>query len=133
MLGGIARNKRKIDKKEMAWKAEKNILERKIALKEEKQQFKKKIKKSTSKMLIAFLFFNFTLIELFTGYITVKQLLISSQLGLAVDFTPLVTLIGAVVGEVMSFAIYSLKAAKENSAGGIVYEKYMKDTDNSVG
>jgi len=43
-----------------------------------------------------------------------------SQTGM-VDFTPIVTLIGAVVGEIIGFAIYAAKAAKENTVGGIVY------------
>ena len=37
-------------------------------------------------------------------------------------FSPLVALISAVVGEVIAFAIYALKSAKENTKGGIVYE-----------
>ena len=41
------------------------------------------------------------------------------------DFTPLVTLIGAVVSEVIGFAIYAIKSAKENTSGGIVYETAM--------
>lgn len=45
------------------------------------------------------------------------------------DFTPLVTLIGAVVSEVIGFAIYALKAMKENSKGGIVYDTAMRIDD----
>lgn len=41
------------------------------------------------------------------------------------DLTPLITLIGAVVSEVIGFAIYSIKAAKENTSGGIVYDLAM--------
>ena len=41
------------------------------------------------------------------------------------DFTPLVTLIGAVVSEVIGFAIYAIKSAKENTEGGIIYETTM--------
>jgi len=43
------------------------------------------------------------------------------------DFSPLVTLIGAVVSEVIGFAIYSIKATKENTKGGIVYDTAMKE------
>jgi hypothetical protein len=35
--------------------------------------------------------------------------------------TPLTTLIGAVISEVVGYAVYSLKAAKENTIGGIQY------------
>ena len=37
------------------------------------------------------------------------------------DFSPLITLISAVIGETIGFFIYSSKAAKENCKGGIVY------------
>ena len=46
---------------------------------------------------------------------------------MAPDFSPLITLIGAVVGEVIGFAIYSIKAAKENTKGGIVYDTAMRE------
>ena len=51
------------------------------------------------------------------------------------DFTPLVTLIGAVISEVIGYAIYSLKAMKENTSGGIVYDSDIgnNDNNNSVG
>jgi hypothetical protein len=69
---------------------------------------------STSKKLILFLFINCTIIELFTIFVTLKSFTLAAATGLAVDFTPLVTLIGAIVGEVIGFAIYSLKAVREN-------------------
>ena len=46
------------------------------------------------------------------------------------DLTPLITLIGAVVSEVIGFAIYSIKAAKENTSGGIVYDLAMQNNKN---
>ena len=80
------------------------------------------MKTSTSKKLIAFLFINCTVIEIFTMVVTILDMQLSLKLGMMPDFSPLVSLIGAVVGEVISYAIYSLKAAKENSAGGLVYD-----------
>ena len=59
-----------------------------------------------------------------------------------IDFTPLVALIGAVVGEVLGYAIYSLKAAKENTLNGITYmtaqyeleqKKKQENIDNAAG
>ena len=44
-----------------------------------------------------------------------------------VDFSPIVTLIGAVVGEVIGFAIYAAKSTKENTEGGIVYQNMMNE------
>lgn len=80
-------------------------------------------KMSTTKKFMLFLFINCTLIELFTGWVTVQNLILAREMGILLDFTPLVTLIGAIVGEVFSFAVYAAKSAKENIKGGIIYEK----------
>lgn len=85
----------------------------------------------TSKLLILFLFINCTVIEIFTGWAMVKMLSIALITGLSIDFTPLVALIGAVVGEVFGYAIYSLKSAKENSVGGIVYDSALRELENN--
>jgi hypothetical protein len=70
------------------------------------------------------LFINCSLIELFTGYITIIDLKLAETIG-AVDFVPIVTLIGAVVSEIIGFAIYAVKATKENTNGGIKYQAMM--------
>lgn len=44
---------------------------------------------------------------------------------LAVDFSPLTALIGAIVTEVIGYAVYSIKSMKENTKGGITYETAM--------
>ena len=53
--------------------------------------------------------------------------------GNSIDFSPLVTLIGSVIGEVIGFAIYSLKSAKENSEGGIVYDSIFRNKEDANG
>lgn len=110
----------RIAKKETEWKIDKFILEREQKIKKEKQQFKTKI--STTKLLMIFLFLNCTAIEIFTGWVTIKSFSLAMMTGAIIDFSPLVALISAVVGEVIAFAIYALKSAKENTKGGIVYE-----------
>lgn len=112
---------------ERRWQREKPLREREYKLKEDQRQFKEthKPKISTSKLLIVFLFINCTIIEIFTGYVTLKSLDIATMTFMMPDFTPLVTLIGAVVSEVIGFAIYAIKSAKENTSGGIVYETAM--------
>ena len=80
-------------------------------------------KMSTTKKFMLFLFINCTLIELFTGWVTVQNLILAREMGILLDFTPLVTLIGAIVGEVFSFAVYAAKSTKENTKGGIIYEQ----------
>lgn len=122
----------KIIREEQNWTNQKKYLNKKIELKKDKELFllKNKKKISTSKILILFLFINCTVIEIFTGWVTIKSFSYSLMTGNAIDFSPLVTLIGAVVGEVIGFAIYSLKSTKENTAGGVVYDSIFRDKDS---
>ena len=122
----------KITREEQNWTDQKKYLNKKIELKKDKELFllKNKKKISTSKILILFLFINCTVIEIFTGWVTIKSFSYSLMTGNAIDFSPLVTLIGAVVGEVIGFAIYSLKSTKENTAGGVVYDSIFRDKDS---
>ena len=112
---------------EKQWKKEKSLQERKYKIKKEKRELKSLygFKLPTSKLLILFLFINCTLIELFTGWVTIKSIDLATLTMVGPDFTPLVTLIGAVVSEVIGFAIYAIKSAKENTEGGIIYETTM--------
>ena len=88
-------------------------------------------KMPTTKKFMLFLFINCTLIELFTGWVTIQNIQLAKDFGILLDFTPLVTLIGAIVGEVFSFAVYAVKSAKENTKGGIVYENAFRENQNS--
>lgn len=127
----MTKEERDITIKEHRWQREKEVLERKYKLKQEKKEFKKQFlpKISTSKLLIFFLFINCTIIELFTGFVTLKSLDLTTLTMANPDFTPLVALIGAVVSEVVGYAVYALKSAKENTAGGITYEAAMRQID----
>lgn len=120
-----------IKKEELYWNAEKVILERKQKLREEKREMRKPKKLPTTKLLIGFLFINCTLVELFTGWATAQSLKISYTTGNPMDFSPLVTLIGAVVTEVMGFAVYAVKATKENTANGITYMMAQQSLSNN--
>lgn len=127
----MTKEERDITIKEHRWQREKEVLERKYKLEQEKREFKKQFlpKISTSKLLILFLFINCTIIELFTGFVTLKSLDLTTLTMANPDFTPLVALIGAVVSEVVGYAVYALKSAKENTAGGITYEAAMRQID----
>ena len=121
----VAELEKRVEQEEKRWELEKPLLEREQKVNSEKEEFaKKKNKLTTSKILIGFLFLNCTLIEIFTGWAMIKMLYIAY-----IDFTPLVALIGAVVGEVIGYGIYSLKSAKENSVGGLVFESAMKEKE----
>ena len=116
--------------KRQKWEEDKKVLETAYQIDKEKRDLKnlykpEAAKKTTTKLLIAFLFISCTAIELFTGYITIKSFHLAEINGISPDLTPLITLIGAVVGEVVSFAIYAVKSTKENQQGGIVYDLAM--------
>ena len=120
-----------IEREEIYWNAEKVILERKQKLREEKREMRKPKKMSTTKLLVGFLFINCTIVEIFTGWATAQSLKISYMTGNPIDFSPLVTLIGAVVTEVMGFAVYAIKATKENTANGITYMMAQQSLNNN--
>lgn len=48
------------------------------------------------------------------------------------DLAALYALVGAAVSECIGYVSYNLKATKENTKGGIVYDSAMKD-DKAVG
>jgi hypothetical protein len=129
-------NNKTLTLEEKKWEIEKGYLERIYQLKTDKKAMRRKLlgKIPTSKLLIAFLFANCTAIEIFTGWTTIQSFKLASEMMISPDLTPLVALIGAVVGEVIGYAVYSAKATKENTAGGIVYDQAMHSNhDNSVG
>ena len=132
-------NRKKLNKKKEKWQLEKELLQEQIELKKQKLKFfelNKIIKKqsSTTKRIILFLFINCSLIEIFTGIITMINLHLAATTGAMIDFTPIVTLIGAVVSEVIGFAIYAVKATKQNTRNGIVFEQMMNkyNTENNT-
>ena len=115
----LKKKEARLRKKQKEWAIEKELIKSKNEMKREKRELKEKM--PTSKKLITFLFVNCTVIELFTFFVTIQSINLSPITGMSVDTAPLVTLIGAVVGEVIAYAIYSAKAAKENTEGGIEY------------
>lgn len=124
--------KREIERAEKMWALEKPILERRNQLRNEQEEFKKKKQKlATSKLLVIFLFANCSLIEIFTGWATLRMLDATVNTGI-IDFTPLVTLVGAIVGEVFGYTVYSLKSMKENTAGGIIYDIAMQGLESPL-
>lgn len=122
----INKRKNSLRKKQKNWEQEKDIIIEQIKLKNDKEKIKGHNKLSMSKKIILFLFINCTLIELFTGYITIMDLNIAKTTGM-VDFSPMIALITAVVGEVIGFAVYAVKSMKENTQGGITYQAMMNE------
>lgn len=119
------RQKRKIEKAIEIWQEDKPLLIAKQDLIQDKKDVKNRNKiarqgLTMTKRLMLFLFISCTIIQLFTLVVTAY----SVHQGVY-DFSALQMLITAVVGEVVAFAIYSIKSLKENTKGGIVYESAM--------
>lgn len=123
---------KKINQQKEQLQKQKEYLLKKQQIKELKRGLRAKIKLSTSKILMYFLLLNCTAIEVYTGIVTIININIARQLYISPDLTPLVTLISAVVGETIGFAIYSAKATKQNCKGGIVYEQAMFEANNNL-
>lgn len=133
----LSRNEKKeILRDSKAWEYDKEYLEKKYVLKQEKKELKQKYNKSkmpsTSKMLIAFLFISCTLIEIFTGYVTIRSFQLAEMTMMSPDLSPLISLIGSIVSETIGFAIYAIKSTKENTKGGIVYDSAMAQINNAM-
>ena len=65
--------------------------------------------------------------EIFIGWVTIKSFALADMIGMYPDFTPLITLIGAVIGETLSYGIYCVKSKAENTKDGIVYQSMIND------
>ena len=78
-----------------------------------------------------FLFINFTILEFFTAWVTIQSFSLAYAIGTMPDFMPLITLLGAIIGETISYAIYSAKSQAENTSGGLIYESAMLNLQNN--
>ena len=140
-LRKLRRDAKNINFKENIWKQQKTIKLRENKLEQEKKEIQNERNRiklpSWSKMLLLFLFLNFTALEIFIGYVTIQSFALAFAVGVMPDFTPLVTLIGLVAGETISYGVYCAKSKAENSQGGIVYDATMhglkNDNNDSVG
>ena len=145
-LRKLRKNKEDIDFQEKLWLQFKPIKIRENKIEQEKKEIineRHRIKLPTwSKFLLVFLFINFTILEIFVGWITVQSFNLAYATGVLPDFTPLVTLIGAVIGQTLTYWTYCNKSKAENTEGGIVFQSMMnnfqlqqtrEDDNNAVG
>ena len=77
---------------------------------------------TTSKMALWFLFILCFAVIIFTGIVTIKEFALAYALGMMPDFTPLVAMIGGIIGACIDVAAYFAKSAKENTQGGITFQ-----------
>lgn len=106
------------------WQHEKEIVASyEQMLKEQRELIGTTRKISTTKRLVNFLFLNCTIVEIYALWAMTKMQ----------DLSALSVLISAIIGEVIAFAIYSIKSMRENMKNGIVYDMAMKDKENTPG
>lgn len=121
---------KKLKKLAEKWANQKAILEQEEQIRREKHQIvAEKKKRTTTKRYMLYLFGTCTLIELFTGYLMIHQMVLAQQGLIAPDMSPQITLISVVVAEVVAFAIYAVKSLKENTVGGVVYDMAMRNVE----
>lgn len=130
------KRQKEINEKVENWEIERENIKKCNGIRDEYNQLTKSKtdKLSMSKKALIFLFINCTLVEIFTGWVTVKSFALAFAMGIMPDFSPLLAIIGAVVGEVVGLMTYYAKSTKENTVGGIVYENSLmayKETSNN--
>ena len=118
------KRRRKIQKQQQNWKVERQNIQRENNIKNDFNKINNKnpFKITTSKKAMWFLFILCTLIILFTAWITLKEFQLAMQYNITPDFTPLVAMIGAVIGATIDVSAYFAKSAKENIKGGITFQ-----------
>lgn len=130
-LRKLRKYKENINFQEKLWLQLKPVLNRQNKIEQEKKEIineRHRIKLPTwSKLLLVFLFINFTILEIFVGWITVQSFNLAYTTGVLPDFTPLVTLIGAVIGQTLTYWTYCNKSKAENTEGGIVFQSMMNN------
>ena len=122
-LGYYKRQAKRIGKEEKCWEIEKSNIERRNKMDEERRaitQEKRRI--TTSKFLVLFLFANCTAVQVVAIIATIESFHVAMATGMAPDMSALIALISAIVGEVIGYAVYAVKATKENMKGGITYD-----------
>ncbi|MCD8286171.1 MAG: hypothetical protein LUD50_02965 [Clostridia bacterium] len=84
-------------------------------LKAEREKYWPKKKRNYSKLALAYILLSATAVQIYS----------MAAMWYYMDLSALYSLIGATVGEAISFCAYEAKSAKENSAGGIIHDTAM--------
>ena len=93
-------------------------IQRKRALRAERRKYRLRIKWPTqSKLGMWYIFISCTAVQIYS----------MAALWHFADLSPLYALIGATVGEGLTYYAYTAKAKAENTTGGIVYENSLKN------
>lgn len=109
----LREHKRKLRQIEKA--GEKKLLRDELKRKR-KEYWPQKKWPSTAKLAMAYIFASCTAVQIYS----------MAAMWHFADLSALYSLIGATVGEVISYCAYAAKSAKENAKGGIVHDMAMK-------
>ena len=118
------------------WEIEKQILEREQSILPEKEELKQKKKETKipyAKKTLTALLINSVIVEIGIAYVTYSSVQLAYITGSPPDFGPLLALIPIVIGQTVSYGIYSNKSKAENTQGGIVYDLAMKNDEEAKG
>lgn len=97
--------------------------ERKRILKEKRESYKNHIAwPSQSKMGMWYIFVSCSIVQIYSMI----------AMWHFADLSPLTALIGATVGEGITYYAYTAKAKAENTEGGIVYANSLKETETET-
>lgn len=96
------------------------MYEKGIALKKRREYKRQKKRITTSKLAMWFIFWNCAAVELYS-------MVAMWHFG---DLSALYALLGAVVGQSITYISYNNKSCRENSRGGITYETAMSEPTN---
>lgn len=100
---------------------ERKLLEAELKRKREEYWPKRK-PPSASKVALAYIFLSCTAVQLYS----------MAAMWHFADLSALYSLIGATVGEAISYCAYAAKATKENTEGGIVHDMAMKSKEGAT-
>lgn len=108
------KRKHQIKLRKIERKGKKHMM--RLELKAAREKYWPKPKKpTTSKMAMAYIF----------GSCTIVQVYSMAAMWYFADLSPLISLIGATVGEAITYCAYAAKSTKENTEGGITFEMAM--------
>ncbi len=115
----LKKHRRKLREIEAA--GERKLLRDELKKKKAKYWPKKKWP-STAKLAMAYIFASCTAVQIYS----------MAAMWHFADLSALYSLIGATVGEVISYCAYAAKSAKENTKGGIVHDMAMKSQEGAT-
>lgn len=113
-----------ISKQQEKWKIEKENIKKENAIKQQYEELTEEKRRITTSKLVLLIFLILVVaIFIFIGWATIAEFSIAAAVGQMPGFAPLTALAGTVLSTALVILGYFFKSAKENTQGGITYEK----------